>query len=65
MKIASWNVNSLKVRLPQVLNWINLNKVDVLCLQETKSKITIVFHITSLKKMDYSPTIMVKIHITG
>jgi len=36
MKIASWNVNSLKVRLPQVLDWINLNKVDVLCLQETK-----------------------------
>ena len=36
MKIASWNVNSLKVRLPQVLDWINLNKPDVLCLQETK-----------------------------
>ena len=36
MKIASWNVNSLKVRLPQVLDWINLNQPDVLCLQETK-----------------------------
>ena len=36
MKIASWNVNSLKVRLPQVLDWINLNKPDVLCLHETK-----------------------------
>ena len=36
MKIASWNVNSLKVRLPQVLDWINLNKPDLLCLQETK-----------------------------
>ena len=36
MKIASWNVNSLKVRLPQVLDWISLNKPDVLCLQETK-----------------------------
>jgi len=36
MKIASWNVNSLKVRLPQVLEWINLNQPDVLCLQETK-----------------------------
>lgn len=36
MKIASWNVNSLKVRLPQVLDWINLNKPDILCLQETK-----------------------------
>ena len=36
MKIASWNVNSLKVRLPQVLDWINFNQPDVLCLQETK-----------------------------
>ncbi|MGY9028016.1 MAG: exodeoxyribonuclease III, partial [Candidatus Puniceispirillales bacterium] len=36
MKIASWNVNSLKVRLPHVLDWINLNQPDVLCLQETK-----------------------------
>jgi exodeoxyribonuclease III len=36
MKIASWNVNSLKVRLPQVLDWIKLNQPDVLCLQETK-----------------------------
>ena len=36
MKIASWNVNSLKVRIPQVLDWINLNQPDVLCLQETK-----------------------------
>ena len=36
MKIASWNVNSLKVRLPQVLDWIILNRPDVLCLQETK-----------------------------
>ena len=36
MKIASWNVNSLKVRLPQVLDWISLNQPDVLCLQETK-----------------------------
>jgi len=36
MKVATWNVNSLKVRLPQVLNWIESSKVDVLCLQETK-----------------------------
>jgi exodeoxyribonuclease-3 len=33
---SAWNVNSLKVRLPQVLDWINLNQPDVLCLQETK-----------------------------
>jgi len=36
MKLACWNVNSLKVRLPQVLQWLQTNPVDVLCLQETK-----------------------------
>lgn len=36
MKVASWNVNSLRVRLPQVLEWLRLNQPDVLCLQETK-----------------------------
>ncbi len=37
MKLATWNVNSLKVRLPQVLQWLAENPVDVLCLQETKT----------------------------
>ncbi len=36
MKIASWNVNSLRVRLPQVLAWLELHKPDVVGLQETK-----------------------------
>ena len=36
MKIATWNVNSLKVRLPHVLDWLAANQPDVLCLQETK-----------------------------
>ena len=36
MKLATWNVNSLKVRLPQVLQWLADNPVDILCLQETK-----------------------------
>lgn len=36
MKIATWNVNSLKVRLPHVLDWLKSNEPDVLCLQETK-----------------------------
>lgn len=36
MKIATWNVNSLKVRLPHLLQWLQANPVDVLCLQETK-----------------------------
>lgn len=36
MKLATWNVNSLTVRLPQVLDWLAANPVDVLCLQELK-----------------------------
>jgi exodeoxyribonuclease-3 len=36
MKIATWNVNSLGVRLPQLLDWLKLHQPDVLCLQETK-----------------------------
>lgn len=35
-KIATWNVNSLRVRLPQVLEWLAREKPDVLALQETK-----------------------------
>ncbi|HEX8786354.1 MAG TPA: exodeoxyribonuclease III [Telluria sp.] len=36
MKLATWNVNSLKVRLPHLLQWLESNPVDVLCIQETK-----------------------------
>ena len=36
MQLATWNVNSLTVRLPQVLDWLAANPVDVLVLQETK-----------------------------
>jgi exodeoxyribonuclease III len=36
MKIATWNVNSLAVRLPQVLDWLAAHQPDALCLQETK-----------------------------
>jgi len=36
MRIATWNVNSLKVRLPHVLDWLGKQQPDVLCLQETK-----------------------------
>ena len=36
MKIATWNVNSLSVRLPQVLDWLQAQSPDVLALQETK-----------------------------
>jgi exodeoxyribonuclease-3 len=36
MKLATWNVNSLAVRLPQLLDWLAANPVDVIVLQETK-----------------------------
>lgn len=36
MKIATWNVNSLNVRLPHVLDWLNQHRPDVLVLQELK-----------------------------
>ncbi len=36
MRIATWNVNSLKARLPRVEEWLEYAQPDVLCLQETK-----------------------------
>lgn len=36
MRIATWNVNSIRVRLPHVLDWLGKHQPDVLCLQETK-----------------------------
>lgn len=36
LKLASWNVNSLKIRLQYVLDWLESSQVDVLALQETK-----------------------------
>ncbi|AGF46838.1 exodeoxyribonuclease III [Candidatus Kinetoplastibacterium desouzaii TCC079E] len=37
MNIATWNVNSLRLRLPQIINWLLINNIDILCLQETKT----------------------------
>jgi exodeoxyribonuclease-3 len=36
LKIATWNVNSLRVRLPQVLDWLKNTTPDIVALQETK-----------------------------
>jgi exodeoxyribonuclease-3 len=36
MKIATWNVNSLRVRLPHLLDWLSVNPVDAIGIQETK-----------------------------
>jgi exodeoxyribonuclease-3 len=38
MRLATWNVNSLNVRLPHVLDWLAKEQPDVLCLQETKQE---------------------------
>ena len=36
MRVATWNVNSVKQRLPRLLPWLDQRKPDVVCLQETK-----------------------------
>src|SRR3569623_1947347 len=36
MRLATWNVNSVKARLPRLLDWLDDKRPDVLCLQETK-----------------------------
>ena len=38
MKLATWNVNSIKVRLPQLLEWLAGARPDVVCLQEIKTE---------------------------
>ena len=37
MKIATWNINSLRLRIQHVLRFIKEQKIDILCLQETKT----------------------------
>jgi len=37
MRLAAWNVNSLRVRLPHLLDWLGHNQPDAMCLQETKT----------------------------
>ena len=38
MKIATWNINSIRLRIDIVINFIKKNNIDVLCLQETKTE---------------------------
>ena len=52
MKIATWNVNSLKVRLPHVLEWLAANEPDVLVLQEIK-QVAEVFPTEALQDAGY------------
>ena len=52
MKIASWNVNSLKVRMPHLGMWLDSAKPDVVGLQETKSE-DLVFPRAALEALGY------------
>src|SRR6266852_2480458 len=36
MRIASWNVNSIKQRIDNMVNWLSERRPDIVCLQETK-----------------------------
>jgi len=51
--IATWNVNSIRTRLSQIIDWINQVKPDILCLQETKVMDNS-FPVEPFKKLGYS-----------
>lgn len=53
MKIATWNVNSVKARLPRLLDYLKASDVDVLCLQELKV-IDDVFPRTEVEELGYN-----------
>ena len=52
MKIATWNVNSMKVRLPHVMEWLDAHSPDVLVLQEIK-QVTEAFPAEDLASLGY------------
>jgi exodeoxyribonuclease-3 len=52
MKLATWNVNSLNVRLPHLLDWLAAEQPDVVCLQETKQEDS-KFPFDTLKEVGY------------
>ena len=52
MKIATWNVNSLNVRLPHVLEWLKATGPDVLVLQEIK-QVTDAFNADAFREIGY------------
>lgn len=53
MKVATWNINSLKVRLPQVLEWLAASEPDVLALQEIK-QVTDAFPLDAFRDAGYN-----------
>jgi exodeoxyribonuclease III len=52
LKLATWNVNSLKVRLPHLLEWLAREQPDVVCLQETKTE-DVNFPVDELRQAGY------------
>jgi exodeoxyribonuclease-3 len=52
MKLATWNVNSLTVRLPQVLEWMQAAKPDILVLQEIK-QLTEAFPLDAIREAGF------------
>lgn len=56
MKIATWNVNSINVRLPQVIDWLQTTKIDLLALQETKV-IDALFPIEAFTQIGYNTAV--------
>lgn len=53
-RIATWNVNSLKVRLPQVIQWLEAHPIEALCLQELKLTDD-KFPVEEIKQVGYEP----------
>src|SRR5262245_23035478 len=53
MKIATWNVNSIKARLPQALDWVEANRPDSLCLQESKC-VDAEFAVEAFRELGYT-----------
>ena len=56
MKIATWNVNSLKARLPHVLEWLSASDPDVLALQEIK-QLTEAFPLETFSALGYNAAV--------
>ena len=63
MKIATWNINSIRLRKENVINFLKKENIDILCLQETKT-VDEQFPITFLRTMDMlMPILEEKSHI--
>jgi exodeoxyribonuclease-3 len=54
VKLSTWNVNSLKVRLPHLLDWLGHEQPDIVCLQETKTE-DADFPAQELSRLGYQP----------